>query len=122
MTDAKTFQELINRQRLLQIQLGVNTNNISYLREMILAANVELVELLNESNWKPWKKPSKVVNAENALMECADVFLFLMNIMLHHDFCAEQLFNAIEIKQAIVLQRNNLEFGNTISKTQESQT
>lgn len=46
-------------------------------RTYFLAMIVELTELMNELNWKPWKKSEKQVDVEKVADEFADILAFL---------------------------------------------
>lgn len=51
-------------------------------KEQILAMQAELIELLNEINWKPWKKKQKKVDQHELRFEIIDLFHFLLNIAI----------------------------------------
>ncbi len=65
------------------------------LKECILAIVAESMELLNEINWKPWKKTKKEVDQEQARFEVADQFLFLLEESLYLGMDAETLFQYV---------------------------
>lgn len=54
---------------------------MKYINDMVLAANVELIEMLQELPWKPWKEfNEQEFNLVKAREELADTFIFLYNI------------------------------------------
>jgi len=55
--------------------------NPEYVRTTFLALIVELSELLQEFNWKPWKAPREV-NLDRMVDEFADVLAFLGYIIM----------------------------------------
>lgn len=52
-------------------------------RTYFLATIVEMVELMNELNWKPWKRSEKEVNVEKVADEFADILAF-MGVILNY--------------------------------------
>jgi dimeric dUTPase (all-alpha-NTP-PPase superfamily) len=64
-------------------------------KENILAAIVELTELLQEINWKPWRKTEiKKSPREVVLGEILDVFHFYLNILNELSVTEEEFDNA----------------------------
>lgn len=53
----------------------------NYVRTTFLALIVELAELLQELNWKPWKEPREV-DLDKVVEEFADILAFLGYIIL----------------------------------------
>lgn len=51
-----------------------------YFNEMVLSLIVEVIELLNTTNWKSWRYNKE--DRENAIEEAVDVFAFLLNICI----------------------------------------
>lgn len=110
------FARALARQRGIQVQVvGQDPaempadQRIDYIRTMILAAVVEMTEALDETRWKPWAKPDPTkppVNREKFRGELADVFLFLMNLMLAGDITAAEFMKAVDEKQTINIQRH----------------
>lgn len=79
-----------------------------FIRDMTLATVVELAEALDETRWKPWAKfdPTQpVVNREKFRGELADVFIFLMNLMLVGDITVSEFMQAVDAKQNINIKR-----------------
>ena len=62
-----------------------------YIKDMVLAAIVELTEILNETPWKPWKKQQEL-NYENYCKEIADLFHFVINLCIVADINPDMLF------------------------------
>lgn len=93
-------------QKYIQEKLGTDVKDIQFLRNMVLAATVELTEVMAESPWKPWKPENyKKVNKQRVIDELADVQIFILNIMLHHDIYSNEVQDAIVEKQAENIRR-----------------
>ena len=99
--------EMLEMQR--QLQLRINGYDIRYqgpetridnITMNVLAAKMELSELLNEVGWKPWAT-SRHVNQEAAQRELIDVWHFLMNLMLHLNMTADDLYEGYHRKNAV---------------------
>ncbi len=54
----------------------------TYIREVILCAEDELHEVLNEVHWKPWKTPRGIKDLNNYREEMADVLHFILDLYL----------------------------------------
>lgn len=79
------MDELLKLIKTHQIEIGQHPpkNRIEYIRNLTLAAHVELTEFLNELPWKPWKEyPDNFTDTEAASEELADVFIFLLDLWL----------------------------------------
>ncbi len=76
-----------------------------WLKEMIMADIVESVELLNETNWKHWKKQTKEMDLEQARFEVVDKFKFLMTCALLLGMDAEMFFQMNQRKAEINAER-----------------
>jgi hypothetical protein len=79
---------------------GVKAN---FIRTMTLAMMVEAVEALDETHWKPWATPPAgaptIVDKTRYTNELADVFIFLMNLMLAGGVTMRELAEAVDAKQ-----------------------
>lgn len=75
------------------------TERMAYIREQALALLDEVHEALAETGWKSWAT-SNHVNREAYLGELADVYIFLMNLMLVGDIRAHELARVVMEKQA----------------------
>lgn len=71
---------------------------MQYLGTQALALTNELHEALDETGWKPWAT-SNHINRDAYLGELADVFIFLMNMMLVGDITPTDLMGAVKDKQ-----------------------
>ena len=67
-----------------------------YVRTMTLAATDELHELLNETDWKPWKKEPHSFSRRAYIAELADVMLFVLNLALVEDIDGAELSEALD--------------------------
>lgn len=70
-----------------------------YLRMQALALTDEVHEALGETGWKDWAT-SNHINREAYKGEMADVFIFLMNMMLVADITPAELLEAVKNKIA----------------------
>jgi hypothetical protein len=57
--------------------LSGDTPTRDHIRSYFLATIVELVELMNELNWKPWTVGERPLNNDRIIDEFADVLAFL---------------------------------------------
>lgn len=78
-----------------------------YIRDMTLAAIVELTEALNEHGWKPWSS-RRGVDKEKFAGELADVMCFIMNLAIASSVTAEELYDATAAKQKVNLERRRI--------------
>lgn len=62
------------------------------IKECCLADIVETTELLNEVNWKPWKKTKIKLDVEQARFEIVDKLCFLLEMAMALGMDAEMLF------------------------------
>jgi NTP pyrophosphatase (non-canonical NTP hydrolase) len=63
-----------------------------WIKEMCLCIAVESAELLDEVNWKHWKKTQKAMDLEQARFELADLFCFTLNVAMLLGMDAEAIF------------------------------
>jgi len=80
--------EMLKAQRHLQVKAygsdpyeGSEVQRINFMKDMKLALEAELQELMDEIGWKPWAS-SRHINREAAVGELVDVWHFFMNFML----------------------------------------
>lgn len=80
------------------------------IRDMVLAAIVELIEFLNKgTNWKS-HRPEHAIDRAAALEEYVDAMKFLFNIFIYMDITEEEFSNAFRLKSQAVLARFFAEF------------
>jgi NTP pyrophosphatase (non-canonical NTP hydrolase) len=72
---------------------------MEYIREQALALTDELHEALAETGWKSWAT-SMHINREAYQGELADVFIFLMNLMLVAEITPTDLLGVVKAKIA----------------------
>lgn len=95
------FEEALQLQERLQRDLGIKFENmtveevIDYIRKYALALTVEVVETLNETEWKPWKPGELKINHLGYRQELADVFIFFMNLMLADGIEADEMMQYV---------------------------
>lgn len=63
---------------------------IQFIKDMVLAAEDELHEVLGEIGWKPWAT-SRHINVDAVKSELVDTFQFFMNLCLAVGMTAEEL-------------------------------
>lgn len=80
-----------------------------YVRDMTLAAIVELTEFLQETRWKPWKaeqgRPEGPDADVAAVEELVDVLHFLMNLFVAMSVDGEELETSYRAKHEINVDR-----------------
>jgi hypothetical protein len=78
---------------------------IQYVKDMVLAATIELGEVLNETQWKPWARGSSRINVDAYVGELVDVWHFLMNLLLAAGYeptdAADKLYEGYLIKRGV---------------------
>lgn len=104
------FTELLDRQNRLQTFLAGEhigdfdrNRTASFIREQALALIVEVGEVLNETQWKPWAIQTDeaiVIDKQKYIGELADVYIFFMNLMLAGGVTTTELVEAVSAKQA----------------------
>lgn len=76
----------------------------SYIRTQAFALIAEVIESVDETHWKPWAtRPASedvIPNRDRYKGELADVFIFLMNLMLAGGVTMSDLAEAVSVKQA----------------------
>lgn len=78
----------------------------AFLRDNVLALNVEAAELLGETKWKPWLHgDGTIVDRQAYINECADLMLFVLNLANLADCSGDELCLAIAAKQGRNLAR-----------------
>lgn len=108
------LEELLHNQRVLQDRMGWPTGRgVPGVKENFLALQVELVEVLTELPWKPWKKYSDFGNdftagpefldrnaqaRKKVAMEMTDVLQFWANAALALGFTHRELTTALRVK------------------------
>jgi len=74
--------EIIDKVKEQQEYMGF-TYSVDYIRDLVLAAHMELSEVLNELPWKPWKPAeAQNYNPEAAAKEVVDVIIFCLDIII----------------------------------------
>lgn len=97
-----TIDDILKRQRVLNDAMGnPMRENGEPIKENVIALSVEVIEVLNEINWKPWKKTKKEVDKEALLFELVDVIQFWANIVNEAGFTADDIGSAYSEKLGI---------------------
>jgi len=97
---------LLKAQAQLQELMGhdfeamTTVERMRYLRDQMLALQVEAVEVLNTAPWKPWATypADATIDDDEYVGELADVFIFLMNLMLVGDVGERRFLDAVRRK------------------------
>src|SRR3972149_8434485 len=75
-----------------QTALGYETGGIENMRRNVLYAFAELAELLNEiPGWKWHRSDRRALDKKRLVDEFADVFVFLLNVLIHAGVSVEEL-------------------------------
>lgn len=110
------FSRILEQQAHLQtFLLGIHPIDLEskekaqYIRDQAFALVAEIVEAVDETHWKPWATPPAdgqiVPNLPRFVGELADVYIFLMNLMLMAGVSSSDLSKAVEEKQKKNLNR-----------------
>jgi len=110
------FARALTRQREIQrVHMGGLPSQMddevlsAFIRDMTLALCGEAHEAMDETQWKPWARidPTQPIikNRDRYTGELADVFIFLMNLMLAGDISASEMMRAVDHKQQINIDR-----------------
>ncbi len=98
------FEIQIALQNLTDTRFKDDMNN-EYIKDMCLAAHSEISEILNEVNWKPWKKSNKTICPEKYKGEVIDLMHFVINLGLAASMTPDELFHMYIQKNKENLQR-----------------
>ena len=105
MTDKDRLHEMFDMQFRFMKRLKVTKATPDNLRTMFTAITVELAELMQELNWKPWKKTRKYSDTDKVLEEYVDVFHFVMELGLLLGICPRVLYEAYLEKMRVNIKR-----------------
>ena len=94
----KIFRE---QQRLQDVMNNPMGKGEEAIKNNIFAMAVEGVEVLDEINWKPWKKQRKRVDPQKVHEELVDCLQFLVNAMIASGMSANDVNWIIERKWEI---------------------
>lgn len=90
-----------------EFQVVYNKHSIEsqeYINEMALALVAEVMEAVNETAWKPWKKKQEF-NHEKFKEELIDCWKFLINLTLSSGMEPAELYELFLSKHKIIIQR-----------------
>lgn len=98
------------RTKELQHQLGnevpfTGRDLTQFLKDMVLAAHVELSEALQEVDWKPWKGGTGEVDRAKFVEEMVDVLHFCANILVAVGVTDAEIQEAYPAKTRVVRKR-----------------
>lgn len=113
MTLHDRLYEMFESQRELQLSMPPlncdpaqleGVERIQFYKDMKLALEAELQEMLDEMGWKPWAT-SRHFNTDAVRGELVDVFHFFMNLWLASGGTADDLYEGYFIKRGKNLKR-----------------
>ena len=80
-------------------------------KENVLAAIVELTEILGETNWKEWRGPKEgLPNWDRYCTEVADLFKFATNLAIIGGMDGAELLRRLRAKDQVNVERMRNEF------------
>jgi dimeric dUTPase (all-alpha-NTP-PPase superfamily) len=106
------LEELVHKQRqLMEILLIPRINETTALNEIkyddaimrktfeiVHALNAEVVEFMQELNWKSWKKTTKAINKDFIQLELVDALHFLLELMIIWGMDASKIYTLYKEK------------------------
>lgn len=100
------LHRIFEKQKQLQRKLGTYPKpfNEQYIKDMTLAAIVELTEILNETPWKPWKK-NQELNSQRYKEEIADLMHFVINLCIVARIEPDELYRLYMDKNKVNIER-----------------
>jgi len=98
------LETMLEAQRALQKEMNCMNTLFGEPKENILALVSETMEVLNELNWKPWKKPN-AVNRTRLVKELVDVLMIYCNLLNSLEVNADELELMYAVKLAEVYKR-----------------
>lgn len=107
------LDEIMKLQLAFMKRIDMNPDKMSmYIREgvtkeVVLAMHSELSEVLNEINWKPWKKKKKDIDEHKIKIEIIDLMRFLLELAIIWGLDAKDLFMYYKVKNKINQKRQN---------------
>jgi len=105
MSDDK-INQMLHFQKIFQDSLGVSIFSTEYRKDMILAMHTELSELLQELDWKPWRKTVKIEDIEKIHGELSDIWHFLINLTMSFGiFSTDEIYQMFMEKHIINKER-----------------
>jgi hypothetical protein len=86
------------------LPFGHERERTQFLKDMMLAAHVELDEALQRIDWKPWRS-DRVTDRAGFVEEMVDVLHFCGNLLVAFDVTDDELHEAYTAKHRVVRQR-----------------
>lgn len=100
------LDELMQTQHELQVAMGDPLGHGEQaIKEAMLALIVEATEVLDEINWKPWKKSRKNVDRKSLLTELNDILQFWANAMRAANYTPDEIREAMREKWRVNYER-----------------
>jgi len=98
----KIFAKQYELQRLMEFPMGEGQKGT---KESILAIIVECTEVLDEINWKPWRKTRKTVDHDKLRTEITDILQFWVNCCFACGITPKDVMESLEAKWKINYER-----------------
>lgn len=92
-----SLEQMFVFQKGLMKRLGV-FYSADTVRTLFTAITVEMAEVIQELNWKPWKKTQKKVASGKVLEELVDVLFFYLELCIVLGFSHRDIFEAYKRK------------------------
>ncbi len=108
--DLDKLEDMYSQQLFFAKGLGLGVNMPPaevnrWLKELCLCSIMESAELLEETNWKHWKKVTKKLDLEAARMEVVDELKFVLNKAIALSMTSEDIYQYFSRKGEINEQR-----------------
>lgn len=113
MTQIDRLQEMFDAQRDLQLRMKpvgrdpatlTGQERVQFFKDMKLAVESELQEMLDEMSWKPWAQ-GEYFNEEAVWGEIIDHWHFFLNLCLVAKLTPEMLYERYMVKRQINIKR-----------------
>lgn len=100
-----SLKVIFEKQEDLQKKIGESYNQ-QYINDMSLALMCEIHEILDNTQWKKWKKQQSF-NRPAYLEELVDAMCFLINLCLAKNITPEEFYNAYLFKNQENIKRQD---------------
>ena len=97
---------MMNMQKVFQLRLENNFTSQKFINEQALAMFVETAEMIQETNWKSWKKPKEIDQAKFR-EELIDMWHFMINLTIASGMDASDVYEQFMAKHRINRERQD---------------
>lgn len=98
--------QMMNMCTSFQLKLGNDVMSQKFINEQTLAMFVETAEMIQETNWKSWKKPKEIDQAKFR-EELIDMWHFMINLTLASGMDASDVYEQFMAKHRINRERQD---------------